>query len=344
MEFSRLATKAAYLVVEGWVYFPKGLVLPLVEYTDLFYNYIQLPDIACAFCGEKVCFSLKKKYFHHQTENYFRIIEQFVFKISFYFFQQVFILITHFFPEAINEIEDYFQYHPGLPFLYLLAWLLLEYRQQVVWYGLLPLIFLLSCVAWSGIAILPEMYIFFIASSWAGKILNYSANLIVRRKHSQEYKFLQEIYWVIRLKKDWELFKNDYQTPVVQLGTRLILELSLIMMMGRFSQFLTYCFHAFFSWLTLYLLIKVTADETPTILIQLEKHLAKTQACQKKGVTILKNTVWLFSYQAFKRSCSQQSFHVYSKMHAKHHHKRLKGEESDNTIDSFAFRKIKLSC
>ncbi len=134
--------------------------------------------------------------------------------------------------------------------------------------------------------------------------------------------------WVF-LKKCWHKIKNpNQQTQILNkkqaikpLAMRLAIEFTLVSIIGKFSQFIGYCFQAFFSWLLFYLLVKTASEEAPQMLHKLEKSMNQKdkQSYQFRGFHF-DNLLWLLSYQAFRSTGSEKAQATYNNLHQKTHH------------------------
>ncbi len=314
----------ADLLSQVALYIPKGLILPVVQFIDESRQLLKHHHVACAFCQRNLPPPEgAKSTITNRINDSLSAVEQLNVHIIMWCFKFINLLISTLFPELwikfvsskIEKSADKFSYSANA----LSEWLI-KNRNKIVWYGLIPLVLLTAISMIWGVSLIPEIYIFFIASFWGGKILNHLANLIVHQKNSEEWAFL---------KKCWEKIKNPNQEiqiltekqAIKPLAIRIAIELTLVNIIGKFSQFISYCFQAFFSWLIFYILVKTASEQAPQMLHSLEKSMnQKNKQSYQYGGIHFDNLLWLVSYQAFRSTGSEKAQASYDELHEKIHH------------------------
>jgi hypothetical protein len=190
------------------------------------------------------------------------------------------------------------------------------HRDKAVWFGVLPLIGAIAATAWFGAWILPEIAIFYLASSWSGLVLNQIANLLIRWYEANEWNFIKTA-WILAIRqRDFgQLYTHFKET--FRLLRNLLIEILLLSYFGRLGQFLNNCVQGFGIWLAVYGVIKITADqglkhlnkiETPPQEDNLEDPSAPAPYC-------FKNIAWLTLYHGFTRTASEPVIERYKQLH-----------------------------
>ncbi|MBS0289401.1 MAG: hypothetical protein JSS07_05145 [Proteobacteria bacterium] len=308
----------AQILVRGILFVPKGLLLPIVQNLDDIRELLIHDKVACAYCSKHTLLPSKyRKKFTTFTNKFFNTLTRVLYRVilkstyfSMYILEKLF---SQSFLDKIKKILIKMEIKIGDRFQKV-ARFLLNNRNRIVWYGLIASLLLSTCIFFWGIGIIPEIYVFIMGSIWGGKILNSIANLIVLRQQAIEWLFLKNVFlWLLGKKEP--TFEGIKESKV--LFRKLLLDCTLISVIGRFSQFMNYCFQAFFSWLIFYVLIKITADETPGMIHKLERYMS--QHPKTKGQYYFSNAVWLASYKLFQSSCSPQAKVQYDLFHSKIH-------------------------
>jgi hypothetical protein len=180
------------------------------------------------------------------------------------------------------------------------------YQGKMAYIGFLGGVTALTIAHCFGVGMLADIYVFLAASTWSGKVLNFIANLIVLRQESKEWKWLRT-----GLKKQ--------RVPLLKQLTRFALELTLIHSLSRMSDFIIYSTTGLFTWLAIYFVYKLAANNSQPVILNLEQRMAERRRKRMPASKIL-NATWLASYHLYKASCSTKVLKRYHNEHAKHHH------------------------
>ncbi|MBS0286988.1 MAG: hypothetical protein JSR17_06815 [Proteobacteria bacterium] len=304
--------KIARALADWLLFIPRGIVLPLLKGISDTAELLKHDQIACVYCHRQVLppknakgnFSFFVLRIFNSIEHFLRehIHESIVWSIS--------LLKRGFANDKLRKMNRFLQslLQKILPKVAPFANWLSDNRNQIVWYGVLPL-FLISGCAWVyGFGIIPELYIFMVASFWGGKIINHTANMIVYKKKSAEWSFLSNIGNV----------SSSAKTEAKNLSKRLAMEVVLLHFIGKIPQFIASCFQAFFGWLLFYVLVKTATEEMPFMMSKFEQRLDKNRVANNQYR--FDNFVWLVSYKLFTLTGSDSAQQNYRQLHERKHH------------------------
>lgn len=294
-------------------YVPKGVFYTLAEMID-YVKFVRLhPNIACEYCKNQPV-NYKNdwtRYFKRQ----FNYLQRMISPIIYYLSQLLVWVVTYLAPRTLLKACL-----PHLKTLWRKRRYLEENRSTIVLKYLLPLTLIFIVSFFLGFAIIPEIYIILLASSWAGKILNFCANVLVRRGKTPEWSFLKACFLVIIKRRTLERFYQDYQIALQSFVKELFLDLLIVGGVQRFSSFINYCFQAFFGWLVLYVLVKTAADEAPSMLQALEGFLNEEESSQSPNFSHqLGNGLWIMMYYTFLQTSSESAQLQYRQLHQASH-------------------------
>ncbi len=306
------------------IYVPRGFLLPILRIVDSARDLLEHENVPCAFCEHKVTVqrNAKSRLTHGATKKFESLNEKLsrliVKGILFHLW-----LIAAIFPEnflnAANNILHKICERIATPFNKLTVFLQAN-QHQVVWFFLLPLAGVLGAAWLFGIGIVPELYAFMVASFWGGAIINRSANILVYRQKSDEWKAMVKLANCLGGNPN-NVQTSHWKSNVQHFGKRLAIELTLLHFIGKIPQFVGYCFQAFFSWLFFYVMVKTAANEMPKMMNKFEQRLRKHHPEPVHYSHRLDNAMWVVTYNTFKLVASNKAQKQYAKLHQRQHEK-----------------------
>lgn len=308
------AKKAGLFFAECVVFLPKGIVFPIVGFIDQSRACLRHQQITCVFCQEN---NLANGKFSKRTTQFFKRLTNRIAHNSARFFQLFITCFNYIFPRSwqkkLSKIAQPFWQKIKDPLSKLMDSLSKQHN-EFAWYIVIPLVSLAGCGLIWGWAIIPEIYIFLMASNWSGLILNCATNLLVRHKHAEEWLYLKKIRKIFR--KPYSILSlKKHIAPLISLFNSVLLGLFLGSLFGKVDRLLSYTLGSLLGWVGIYILTKVVVDdEAPMMLNQLERHLNRKSSQGNRGARV-ENLLWVVSYQTFRATGSVEAQAKYDRLH-----------------------------
>lgn len=299
-----LAKNVTVLLVDSLLFIPKGVVYPfasLLDYLKTVFKKHRTP--ACVHCPNPV--QTLREYRQGLDKGFDYLsgwIEPIIFTLVSFTIWLFSRIISKAFLLKLTKISE--QLHQRLKNAE-------QKRSEMVWKYTFPLmLFGVGVYVW-GLIIIPEIYLFIIASVWSGKVINALANLIARNKHSNEWKCLKSLWG--------RTFLNEHRQDVIDLSKDALRDIFIVGLLRRYSDFFKYASQAFLGWLALYIAVKKVTDNTPQILDRLEKYMAKhPEPSVSHDVAVAS---WLVFYHSLEQMGSEHSLQEYRQKHEAVQHK-----------------------
>tara|TARA_R110002110_G_scaffold166602_2_gene367263 strand:- start:9489 stop:10556 length:1068 start_codon:yes stop_codon:yes gene_type:complete len=253
------------------LYFPLGFINPIARGTDKVYYYLRLKNLTKTyhsledipeenkFCTQSVL-NLYEKIFSTLVIGFhfllypallgaekLRLVNVFSFKVEEQAWYQVW----------LQSCLEWLKNNPG----------------KIAYFIVLPIILGPTIAVAFGIKNLTDAYLFYTCSIWSGLILNTLANFITQAWRASEWldlkKFMTELGSTMQSESDW----NRYTKFITIYSLNLSFDLIAFNYMDRLRDWTAGCTQYFKEWLGFYLVVKVSANYTPDLMLKLESYL-----------------------------------------------------------------------